>query len=271
MASKLNINKLLIECQRYQSLLLYSEIPPVFFVGHASFDLGHCARNVIGQILVACFCYKDHILDSDARDLGLILANLVSVQVTQIELIEVSWDLTIEEEIAEVATRLNSDNITFFDDSCSAHVGKSWLASALRRVSQIASDIVSVETDEMTKTVRHEDESNSLLHHFIDAACEHTELNKTLQRDPLRQLMALNPVGTWLEFLENGSGCLKHDIVDLSLLLCETTIDREGNRDIRAIVLEGVALISQHGLTVDQCLVVVLVMKGCSCGSAATN
>ncbi len=180
MARKLNINKLSIDFQRHQSLILYSEIPPVFFVSHACLNLGHSARDVIGQILVACLCYKDHILDSDPRDLGLVLANLISVQVAQIELIEVSWDLTIEQEITEVATWLYGDDITFFDDSCSAHVGKAWLGIALWRVSEIATDIMSVKANEMTKTMGHEDESNTLLHHLIDIACETAELNKPL-------------------------------------------------------------------------------------------
>ena len=83
--------------------------------------------------------------------------------------------------------------------------------------------------------------------------------------------MTIDPVNTWCEFGEDSAGRLEHYIVDLGLLLGKSTIDWERDGDIGAVVMERVSLICQHGLTIDQRPVIVLVMQRRSCRSAATD
>ena len=114
----------------------------------------------------------------------------------------------------------------------------------------------------------HEDEANALFHHFFDVAREASELDKTFKDSPFGKFVALNPVDSWRQLGKDGPRCLQYNVVDGRLPLCELTIYREGDCYIGAVVMERVALIGQHGLSIDQRLIVVLVVQ--SRGGGAT-
>ena len=117
-----------------------------------------------------------------------------------------------------------------------------------------------IKSDEVTHSVRHENETNTLLHHLIDVSCEAAQLHKALKDGSLCKLMEINPVNAWLKLCKDAPGRFKDNIVDLSLLLGELPIDREGNRHIRTVMIERVSLIGQHRLPVNQRLIIVLIM-----------
>ena len=88
----------------------------------------------MGHVLVAVLGHPDAVLDTHAANFGLELADLLTVQVAQVELIEVSRHLTIEQEVAEVAARLDRDHVASFNDTATSHVADTGQGTALRRV-----------------------------------------------------------------------------------------------------------------------------------------
>ena len=83
--------------------------------------------------------------------------------------------------------------------------------------------------------------------------------------------MAFDPIDTWFENGEGVTGRLKNKIVNLSLLLGKFTINWERDSNIRAVMMERVALVSKHRLAVDERPIVILVVQGGSCRPTATD
>ena len=127
-----------------------------------------------------------------------------------------------------------------------------------------------IKSDEVTHSVRHENETNTFLHHLIDVSCETAQLYKALKDGSLCKLMEINPVNAWLKFCKDAPGRFKDNIVDLSLLLGELSINWEGNCHIRTVMIERVSLIGQHRLPVNQRLIVILVVQ-CGCSWATST
>ena len=247
-----------------------SELSPILLASHAGLDLGHSPGDVERKVLVARFSHQHHVFDAHAADFNLVLPNLLSVKVAQVKLVEVLRDLAVKEEVAEVAAWLDGDHVACLDDASSAHIGKAGKGVALGCVRQVPSHIVRVQTNEVTETMRHEKEWNSLCHHFVNVACEAAKTDKSFEDDSFRNLVAFDPVSTGSELGKNSTTGSEYDVVNLRLLRSEASVDRERNSHIRAVVVEGVALVRQHGLSVDQSLVVVLVVKsGCSGSTSA--
>ena len=86
---------------------------------------------------------------------------------------------------------------------------------------------MNIQTNQMAKAMRHEEESNALLHHLINVANEQAEINQALQSDALGKLVAFQPVNSRRTFCMAGTSSPKDDVVNRGLLLCEDTIDRE--------------------------------------------
>ena len=84
----------------------------------------------------------------------------------------------------------------------------------------------------MAETMRHKEESNSLLHHLIDVTSNETKFNKSLEDDSLSSLVAFDPIDTWFENGEDVTGRLKNKIINLSLLLGKFTINWERDSNI---------------------------------------
>ena len=240
-------------------------------LGHAGFDLRDSAGDVVGKVLTAIVCHQDYILDADSADFSLVLPDFFTIEIAQIELEEVSWDLTVEQEVSEVQTGFNCDKICLINDAGGAHVCQAWERATLWRVVQVAANVMTVKSNEVTETVRHEDEADTLLHHLVDVSSEAAKFYKALQDAPLSELVAFDPVDTGSQHCEDGPRRSQHNVVNLSLLLSEHTIDGERNGDIRTVVVERVTLVSQHGLSIDQGPVVVLVMEGCSGWATPTD
>lgn len=103
-------------------------------VGHACLDLRNSARNVVAKVFIASLSHEYYVFDTHTADLLLVFADQISVQVAQIELVELCRDLSIEEEVTEVAAGLDRDDVVGLDDASSANVGKSRLSCSLRSV-----------------------------------------------------------------------------------------------------------------------------------------
>ena len=83
--------------------------------------------------------------------------------------------------------------------------------------------------------------------------------------------MAINPVDSGREFSKDGARCSQDYVIDLGLLLGESSVDWEGDGHVRAVVMERVTLVRQHRLPIDQRLVVVLVVQCRGRRSAPTD
>lgn len=155
----------------------HSNFSPVVLVGHAGLDLSGSSGDVVREVLVASRSDKNNVLDTHTADLCLVFADFITVQVLQIKLIKVLWNFSIKQEISEIATRLNCDHIIFFDNASSAYISKTGLGSALWSVIEIATDIMAIKTNEMSKTMGHKEEADALAHHFVDVSCDATKFD----------------------------------------------------------------------------------------------
>ena len=96
-------------------IFLSSELTPIFLASHARLDLRYGPWNVVREVLVAGLGHVDDVLDAHAADLSLELANLIPIQIAQIELEKVLRHLAIEQEVAEVAPRFDRDHVSGLD------------------------------------------------------------------------------------------------------------------------------------------------------------
>ena len=88
----------------------------------------------MGHVLVPRFCHIDTVLDTHAAHFSLELADLVTVQETQVELIEVCRHFTIEQEVAEVAAGFDRDTVASFNNSATTHIADTRQRATFRRV-----------------------------------------------------------------------------------------------------------------------------------------
>ena len=92
---------------------------------------------------------------------------------------------------------------------------------------QVPTDIVNIKTNEVSKSMRHEEETNTLFHHLANVASQAAELDEALKNGLLSQLVAIDPVDSGSEFSKDGAGRPQDYVVNLGLLFSESTIDRE--------------------------------------------
>ena len=76
---------------------------------------------------------------------------------------------------------------------------------------------------------------------------------------------------SWLQGIHHSSVRLEDYVVDLSLLLGELAVDWEADSDIRAVVVNLMALVSQNHMAILAPLVVVVVVESGGSGTTATN
>ena len=100
-----------------------------------------------------------------------------------------------------------------------------------------------IKSDEVAKSMRHKEETNALFHHLTNVTSETTKGNEALQNNLLSQLVAINPIDAWREFRKDGARRLQYYVINLSLLLGESSVDREGDCHVRAVVMERVTLV----------------------------
>ena len=130
---------------------------------------------------------------------------------------------------------------------------------------------MTIESDKVTQTMRHEDETNAFVLHLLDVALEAAEIYQTLENDTLCEEVHVDPVDSGTEFLHHSLRGVVDNVVDCSLLLSKLTIHRERNSNIRAVMMQRVPLISQHHLPINQRLIIVLVVESGSSRSAPTD
>lgn len=119
---------------------------------------------------------------------------------------------------------------------------------------------MTIQTNEVSKSVWLKNESNPLFHHLVHAATQTAQLYKTLQSDSFCQLVHFDPIRACFEFFENGAGCLQNQTVNLGLLRGEFAVNGKRDGHIGAVVMKRVALVCQHRLATDQGFVVVVVV-----------
>ena len=103
---------------------------------------------------------------------------------------------------------------------------------------KITTHIVAVKANEVTETVWHKEEADTLLHHLLDITRQQTKLDKAGKDNTLSKNMALNPVNARCKLGKDSTGGLENDVVDGGLLLSEAAIYGEGYGNIGAVVLE---------------------------------
>ena len=76
--------------------VIFSKVSPVFLLGHACFDLWYSPRYVIAQILIASLSDQDAVFNPHTAHFTLVLPDLLSVEVAEIEFVKFFWDVAVE-------------------------------------------------------------------------------------------------------------------------------------------------------------------------------
>lgn len=153
---------------------------------HAGFNFLGGPWDSEGEQLTASFSDCNDVFDSDTSTIGLELFDAVLVEVGKVDVEFVFAELSMEKEVSEVATRLNGHAHADFHNSGSSEVLETWLqislwCGILSSSVKIASSIVRIEPNEVTKSMCLEYEANSCLQHRIHIAADTAEVFETLQ------------------------------------------------------------------------------------------
>jgi len=177
-------------------------------------------------------------------------------------------------ELVEVDTRLASDDHARDERTSGTQLADSRLLDALVATRE-ASDIVSVKADEVTKTVRHEDGTHVLLHHLFDITHKEATLDELLEADALGKTVHVRPHHTRLHLSLHTTLHGKHSLIDITLVLSELAVGREGGGQITIIAVVLTATIDEDHVAVLNLTVVgessMAVVKSGSVGTTGTD
>jgi len=152
-------------------------------------------------------------------------------------------------ELVEVHTRLASDDHARDERTSGTKLADSGLLDALVATRE-ASDIVSIEADQVAKTVRHEDSTHVLLHHLINVTHEEATLDQLGEADTLSKTVHIGPHHAGLHLSLNATLHGKNGLVDIALVLSELAVGREGGGQITIIAVVFATTIDQDHITV---------------------
>jgi len=155
----------------------------------------------------------------------------------------------LDGELVEVHTRLASDDHARDERTSGTQLADTRLLDALVATRE-ASDIVSIKTDEVTKTVRHEDSTHMLLHHFVDVTNEEATLDHLGEADAFGKTVHVGPHHTRLHLCLNTALHGEHSLVDIALVLSELTVGREGGGEITIIAVVFAATVDENHVAV---------------------
>jgi len=176
--------------------------------------------------------------------------------------------------LVEVHTRFAGDDHARDERTSGTKLADARLLDALVATRE-ASDIVGVEANEVTKTVRHEDSAHVLLHHLLDVANEEAALDQLGETDALSKTVHVRPHHARLHLCLDAALHSKHSLVDITLVLSELAVCREGGGQITIIAVVFAAAIDENHITILDLTVVgessVAVVKGGSVGTAGTD
>jgi len=155
----------------------------------------------------------------------------------------------LDGEFVEVDTRLAGDDHASDERTGGAELADAGLHDALVATRE-ASDIVGVEADEVTKTVRHEDGTHVLLHHLVNVTNEEAALDHLGEADTLSKTVHIGPHHAGLHLSLDAALHGEHGLVDVALVLSELAVGREGGGEITVIAVVLAATVDEDHITV---------------------
>jgi len=180
----------------------------------------------------------------------------------------------LDGEFVEVHTRLAGDTHASDERTSGTKLADTRLLDALVATRE-ASNIMGIKTDEVTKTVGHEDSTHVLLHHLIDVTDKETTLDQLGQADALSKTVHVGPHHTRLHLSLDTALHGKHSLVDITLVLSELAVCREGGGQITIIAVVFAAAVDEDHIAVLDLTVVgesgVTVVECGSIGAASAD
>jgi len=155
----------------------------------------------------------------------------------------------LDGEFVEVYTRFAGDDHTRDERTSGTKLADTRLHDALVATRE-ASDIMSIKADKVTKTVRHEDSTHVFLHHLIDITNEEATLDQFSKADTLSKTVHVRPHHTRLHLSLDTTLHSKHSLVDITLVLSELTIGREGCGKITIIAVIFTTTVDENHITI---------------------
>jgi len=152
-------------------------------------------------------------------------------------------------ELIEVNTRLAGDDHARDERTSGTKLADARLLDTLVATRE-ASNIVSIKADKMTKTVRHENSAHVLLHHLIDVTHKEATLDQLSQADTLCKTVHVRPHHTGLHLSFDTALHSKHSLIDITLILSELAVGREGGGQITIIAVILTATIDEDHITI---------------------
>ena len=157
---------------------------------HAGFNFRGGSWDAEGEKLAAILGDGNDVFDSNASYFSLEFLAALEVEVRKVDVELIFGELSMEKEVSEVAPRLNGHAHTSFHNSGGSEVLKAWLRISFRccvlsSSIKIASSIVGIEPNEMTKSMRLEHEAKSCLEHSVHIATDAAKLLETLEQHSL--------------------------------------------------------------------------------------
>jgi len=241
----------------------------VVTASHPGLDFLAGAWNIIEKF-VASLSDKDIIFQTDTTEVLEALHLLLHEELGSLGI----GHGRLNGELVEVHTRLASDDHARDERTSGAELADARLHDALVATRE-ASNIMSVKADKVTKTMRHEDGAHVLLHHLVDVTNEETTLDHLSEADTLSEAVHVRPHHTRLHLSLNTALHGENGLIDITLILSELTVSREGGGQITIIAVVLTATIDEDHITVLDLTVVgessMTVVEGSSVGTTGAD
>jgi len=177
-------------------------------------------------------------------------------------------------KLVEVHTRLAGDDHARDERTSGTELADAGLLDALVATRE-ASDIVGVKADEVAKTVGHEDGAHVLLHHLLNVAHKEATLDQFGQADALSKTVHVGPHHTGLHLCLNTALHGENGLVNITLVLSELAVGREGGGQITVVAVVLTATVDEDHVAVLDLTVVgessVAVVESGSVGTAGAD
>lgn len=218
----------------------------VLRLGHKGLDLSDLLGGN-GQVINASLSNDNAVLDTNTPDLGEAVDNSP---------VHVLGDLgvvlgLIEDKLDKVHTGLDSDNKASLELTTHAQVLETRGLDASNALG-VSSDIVNIQSDHVTETVREENTIDVLLEQLLDRvfSLNGTSLLETLNGNLGSESVHVLPLDTGLQGSNDGLLHLKDNLVDSLGVTGVLSVQGEGTGDIRGVAALLGASIHQAQLVV---------------------
>src|SRR5688572_5156277 len=107
---------------------------------------------------------------------------------------------------------------------------------------QVTTNIMCVNSKEMSQSMRHKNSPQTLFHHLINIANKKSVLLQLFQLCSLSQKMHICPRDSRFDSSHDGTTCSQHCVVNNLLIIGELPIDRERASDVTSVT----AILASH-------------------------